>query len=161
MCEALAFFALRFSLVMQCNRCCYKGVFHCLKVEGTRSVCEFCFGFLLVCLNVMERQINQQIPSKLSFFFFPGFVSDFEDALIILSLEFYLPYFPGNVLRKNRSRNKSSNTRDVDWPFFSFTLGPKGKKKVINLLLKRKVESIHISAESWPDTCWISSQYLL
>lgn len=66
---------------MQWNRCCYKRVLCCLKVQGTRFVCEFCFGFLLVCLSVMEQQINQQIPFKLCFF---GFVSDFEDALFIL-----------------------------------------------------------------------------
>lgn len=42
---------------------------------------------------------------------------------------------------------------------FLYTRPKREEKK--NLLLRRKLESIHISEGSWPDLCWISSQYLL
>lgn len=78
----------------------FVGFFKCDGMTGKsanpfQTVIFFFFVFLFFCL-----------------------ISGFEDALIILSLEFYLPYFPGSVLRKNRSRNESSNTEMWTDPSF-------------------------------------------
>lgn len=101
-----------FSLVMQWNRSCYRRVFCCLKMQGTRFVYEFWVGFLFKCGVTTDKSAN---PFQTVFFLFLILRMLYSYCL---SQGFYLPCFLGNVLRQNRSRNESSNTEKWTGPFF-------------------------------------------